>query len=191
MSERRPGFLLLIEKMRVRESIRADCPSPSMKSPSRISRRSFLHTAAAASVGAGVFGFPAILRSASPGGKLNIAIIGCGGRGGEDMKAMLGENIVALCDVNAKNLDAAEAKAPGAKKFTDFRQMYDTLKDSEFHAVVLDSDSDHGERRAGKSRCRKDAWHSGADRHAPKQPHERSNSIATTDQPEISFLFPR
>ena len=74
MSERRPGFLLLIEKMRVRESIRADCPSPSMKSPSRISRRSFLHTAAAASVGAGVFGFPAILRSASPGGKLNIAI---------------------------------------------------------------------------------------------------------------------
>jgi hypothetical protein len=30
MSERRPGFLLLIEKMRVRESIRADCPSPSM-----------------------------------------------------------------------------------------------------------------------------------------------------------------
>ncbi len=30
MSERRPGFLLSIEKMRVRESIRADCPSPSM-----------------------------------------------------------------------------------------------------------------------------------------------------------------
>ena len=137
-----------------------------MKSPSRISRRSFLHTAAAASVGAGVFGFPAFLRSASPGGKLNIAIIGCGGRGGEDMKAMLGENIVALCDVNAKNLDAAAAKAPGAKKFTDFRQMYDTLKDSEFDAVVVDSDSDHGERCPGKIRCRKNAWHSGLDLHS-------------------------
>ena len=46
--------------------------------PARISRRSFLHSAAAASVGAGVLGFPAILRSASPGGKLNIAVIGCG-----------------------------------------------------------------------------------------------------------------
>ena len=166
-------------------------PLPLHKIPVPHSRRSFLHTAAAASVGAGVFGFPAFLRSASPGGKLNIAIIGCGGRGGEDMKAMLGENIVAFCDVNAKNLDAAAAKAPGAKKFTDFRQMYDTLKDSEFDAVVVDSDSGHGERRARKRRCRKDAWHSGADRHAPKQPHERSNSIATTDQPEISFLFPR
>ena len=53
------------------------------------------------------------------------------------MSAMLGENIVALCDVNAKNLEAAAAKAPGAKKFRDFRKLYDELKDSEFDAVVV------------------------------------------------------
>jgi predicted dehydrogenase len=101
----------------------------------QFTRRRFLQSTAA--VGAGVLGFPAILRSASPGGKLNIAIIGCGGRGASDMAGVMTENIVALCDVNAKNLDAAAAKAPGAKKFTDFRRLYDEMKDSEFDAVVV------------------------------------------------------
>ncbi len=104
------------------------------RQPSALTRRSFLHTAAAAS---GVLVFPAILRSASPGSKLNIAIIGCGGRGAGDMAGVMTENIVALCDVNQKNLDAAAAKAPGAKKFTDFRKLYDDMKDSEFDAVVV------------------------------------------------------
>jgi len=98
-------------------------------------RRRFLQAAATASLGA--LGFPAILRSQSPGGKLNIAVIGCGGRGGSNLAEMLGENIVALCDVNAKNLDAASVKAPGAKKFRDFRKLYDELKDTEFDAVVV------------------------------------------------------
>jgi predicted dehydrogenase len=102
---------------------------------SSISRRQFLGRATAA--GAVVLGFPAILRSQSPGNKLNIAIVGCGGRGGSDMAEMLGENIVALCDVNAKNLAAAAVKAPGAKQFRDFRKMYDELKDAEFDAVVV------------------------------------------------------
>ncbi len=98
-------------------------------------RRRFLQTTAAA--GAGVFGFPAILRCASPNSLLNIAVIGCGGRGGADMAQMMTENIVALCDVNLKNLDAAAVKAPNAKKFRDFRKMYDALQDSEFDAVLV------------------------------------------------------
>jgi predicted dehydrogenase len=98
-------------------------------------RRRFLTTAAAAS--AGLLGFPAILRSQSPGSKLNIVVIGCGGRGGSNMGAVLGENIVALCDVNEKNLTAARSKAPGAKTFRDFRKLYDELKDSEYDAVVV------------------------------------------------------
>lgn len=103
--------------------------------PSLITRRRFLQAATAA--GVGVAGFPAILRSQSPNSKLNVVIIGCGGRGGSNMAEMLGENIVALCDVNAKNLQAAAAKAPGAKQFRDFRKLYDELKDSEFDAVVV------------------------------------------------------
>jgi hypothetical protein len=35
------------------------------------------------------------------------------------------------------------------------------------------------------------AWCSGADGHAPKQPHERIHFIASADQPEIYFPAPR
>ena len=102
-----------------------------MNSP-HFTRRRFLQTTALGSLG-----FPAILRSQSPGNKLNVVIIGCGGRGGSNMSEMLGENIVALCDVNAKNLASAATKAPGAKQFRDFRKLYDELKDAEFDAVVV------------------------------------------------------
>ena len=102
--------------------------------PLQPTRRRFLKLSAAS---ASVLSFPAILRSQSPSRRLNIAIIGCGGRGGADKAEMLGENIVALCDVNEKNLQAAAMKAPGAKLFRDFRKMYDALKDSEFDAVCV------------------------------------------------------
>ena len=105
-----------------------------MNSPlAAISRRRFLQTTAAASA----LGFPAILRSQDAPRKLNLAIIGCGGRGAGNMGDVMSENIVALCDVNANNLRAAAQKAPGAKQFRDFRAMYDALKDSEFDAVVV------------------------------------------------------
>jgi predicted dehydrogenase len=99
-----------------------------------VTRRHFLQLAGA---GVGVLGFPAVLRSQSPGNKLNLAIIGCGGRGGSNYKEMLGENIVALCDVNEQNLLEAAKKAPGAKQFRDFRKMYDALKDGDFDGVVV------------------------------------------------------
>src|SRR3712207_7120237 len=41
-----------------------------------------------------------------------------------------------LCDVSEPNLLQAAQKAPRAKQFRDFRKLYDTLKDSEFDAVV-------------------------------------------------------
>lgn len=99
---------------------------------SRFSRRRFLQSAAA-----GTLAFPAILRSQSAGDKLRVVIIGCGGRGGSNMAEMLGENIVALCDVNAKNLAAAAVKAPGAKQFRDFRKLYEELPESAYDAVVV------------------------------------------------------
>jgi len=70
-----------------------------------------------------VVGFPALLRSASPNEKLNIAVIGCGGRGGSNLAELSGENIVALCDVNERPLDAAAAKHPKARKFIDYRKL--------------------------------------------------------------------
>jgi len=104
---------------------------------SATSRRRFLKQTAVA--GAAILGAPAFVSCKSPNEKLNIAIIGSGGRGAANMKEMLGENIVALCDVSAPNLVSAAAKAPKARQFRDYRKLYDELKDSEFDAVVVSS----------------------------------------------------
>jgi len=100
-----------------------------------VSRRGFVQAASVAGVAA--MGFPAIVQSRSPNSKLNLAIIGCGGRGGHNLSQVAGENIVALCDVNEHNLSAAAEKSPQAKTFRDFRKLYDGLKDGEFDAVVV------------------------------------------------------
>jgi len=47
------------------------------------------------------------------------------------------ENVIALCDVNGENLDRAAATFKGAKKFRDFRKLYDELSASEIDAVVI------------------------------------------------------
>src|SRR5438477_10310509 len=75
------------------------------------------------------------LKRLSPNEKLNIAVIGAGGRGAADIKEVKSENIVALCDVNERNLDAAAEKFPEAKKYVDFRKLYNRSKD--FDAVVV------------------------------------------------------
>jgi predicted dehydrogenase len=100
-----------------------------------MTRRAFLQRAALA--GTLAAGAPGILYSRSPSEKLRVAVIGCGGRGGENLKNMLGESVVALCDVNETNLLQAADHAPRARKFRDFRKLYDTLKDGEFDAVVV------------------------------------------------------
>ncbi len=98
----------------------------------RITRRQFTRTAVAA---AGVLAAPAFLRGRNLNEKLNIAIIGAGGRGASNMGDVASENIVALCDVNARALDAANSKFPNAKKFADFRKVFDHA--NEFDAVVV------------------------------------------------------
>ncbi|MBL9162154.1 MAG: Gfo/Idh/MocA family oxidoreductase [Planctomycetaceae bacterium] len=98
-----------------------------------LSRRKFLGVGAAGGMAA--FAAPAFLRAASVNGKLNIAIIGCGGRGAANMGEVAGENIVALCDVNRASLDQAAKLHPQAKQFRDFRRLYD--EPDLFDAVVV------------------------------------------------------
>jgi len=111
--------------------------TPNPSSHPALTRRRFLQATALA--GAATLGAPGVVSCRSPSEKLNVVIIGCGGRGAGNMQEVLGENIVALCDVSEPNLLAAAAKAPKAKKFRDFRKLYDELKDSEFDAVVVSS----------------------------------------------------
>ncbi len=110
--------------------------------PWRPSRRRFLQTSAAA--GAGLLGFPAIVSSRSPNSKLNLAFIGAGGRGAKDMAEMEPtENIVALCDVNAHNLESAHAKHPKARIYKDFRKLYDDKTDDIDAVVVATTEHTH------------------------------------------------
>ena len=102
-----------------------------------LSRRGFLQRTAVA--GSALLAAPAVVSCRAPSEKLNLVVIGCGGRGGHNMGHMLGENIVALCDVSEANLGQAAKNAPKARKFRDFRKLYDELKDSEFDAVVVSS----------------------------------------------------
>src|SRR5262245_19649999 len=97
------------------------------------SRRRFLQTTSLAT--GAVLSFPAILRAQSPNAKLNLAIIGCGGRGAGNLSEVSSENIVALCDVNERNLQAAAAKHPKARQYADFRKLYEEAGDID--AVVI------------------------------------------------------
>jgi predicted dehydrogenase len=108
-----------------------------MKKPTN--RRDFLKAGALA--GAGVLILRSgILRGAeAPSNKLNIAGIGVGGRGADDLNGVAGENIVALCDVNAQNLEKAAKKFPNAKTYADWRKC---LEQKDIDAVVC-ATTDH------------------------------------------------
>ncbi len=100
---------------------------------SKVTRRKFLATTAtAAAVG---FAAPAIVRGKNLNEKLNIAIIGAGGRGGSHLRNVSSENITILCDVNENNLAKAAKKHPNARKIVDFRKVFDHA--NEFDAVVV------------------------------------------------------
>src|SRR5258708_4990065 len=94
-----------------------------------LTRRQF-STAMLGAAGALALGTPAV-RSDEKNEKLNIAMIGSGGRGGANLKGVMDTklvNIVALCDVDAAAVEGQGAKYPNAKKYTDFRKLFDDHK---------------------------------------------------------------
>jgi predicted dehydrogenase len=98
-----------------------------------ITRRSFLQTSAAATFLAGA---PAYVRGRDLNSKIDVAVVGCGGRGGSNLAEISRtEYITALCDVNGDNLGKAAEKHKDARTFTDFRKLFDSPK--AFDAVVV------------------------------------------------------
>jgi len=89
------------------------------------SRREFLKAGALAGAGILILRSGMLQAGESPNGKLNVACIGVGGRGGDDMGAVAGENIVALCDVNEATLAPAAKRFPNAKTYADWRKCLD------------------------------------------------------------------
>jgi len=73
---------------------------------------------------------------AAPSDKLNIAVIGAGGRGADDTEEVAGENIVALCDVDSGHLDEQRQKYPRAAGYADYRVMLEK-EDKNIDAVLI------------------------------------------------------
>lgn len=115
-----------------------------------LNRRAFLQNsavlAAAATAGVVLPGTQSLAsaarptRTKSPNEKLSIGIIGVAHQGAYNLDNVKGENIVALCDVDEKNLAQAAQAFPQAATYHDFRRMLEQRKDLD--AVVI-STPDH------------------------------------------------
>ena len=104
-----------------------------------MNRRTFLKQSTALGAGLTILKSGVLKAGNSPNEKLNIAIIGVAGRGGSNLNNVKSENIVALCDVNAKNLAKAANQFPNAKTYKDWRKCLDQ---KDIDAVVC-STTDH------------------------------------------------
>lgn len=115
------------------------------KKESGIDRRSFLTNAGLAAAGLTIM--PSMLaanrRSKSKNDKLNIAGVGIGGRGFAVLKAMESENIVALCDVDWKYAQGCFDYFPKAKKYWDWRKMFDEMGKDIDAVVIATADHTH------------------------------------------------
>ena len=103
----------------------------------RITRRAFL------SAGVSATAFVIVPRPAlggaartPPSEKLDIACIGVGGKGYDDVMNVSTENIVALCDVDESRAGAAFRRFSDAKRYRDFRRLLDQ-EEKHIDAVVV------------------------------------------------------
>lgn len=107
----------------------------------QIGRRELFRQAAFAGASVWLCGRAVGADAKSPNENLDIAVIGPGGQGATNLKNVAGENIVAICDVDDKRAGDAYERFPKAKKFYDYRRMFDRME-SKIDAVVV-STPDH------------------------------------------------
>src|SRR5262245_26397878 len=106
------------------------------------SRRKFLGTSAAIGAGFWVAGGIAPRESRAAIEKIHFASVGVAGKGSSDSQdAGRAGDMVAICDIDDGSLDAAAKRWPDAKKYNDFRKMFDEMEKS-IDAVTV-STPDH------------------------------------------------
>ncbi|MDL2247903.1 Gfo/Idh/MocA family oxidoreductase [Bacteroides sp. OttesenSCG-928-J23] len=115
---------------------------------SNMSRRKFLKTGAAAAIGltvvpSSVFGSK--FGHVAPSDKLNILGVGVGGRGFGVLKGMESQNIIGLADVDwgYTSRNGVFNHFPNAKKYYDYRKMYDELLNQADAVMVATADHAH------------------------------------------------
>jgi predicted dehydrogenase len=113
---------------------------------SKISRRTFLQQGTAAAAALTVVPSSVLGKShghVAPTDKLNIAGIGIGGMGNANLRHMSTENIVALCDVDWKYSKPVFDHYAKAKRYWDYRQLYDEMGSSIDAVMVATADHTH------------------------------------------------
>src|SRR5690349_2563958 len=129
-------------------------------------RRDFLTSTTLAGAGllAAPWGFWASTAAADeprrlgPNDRLNVAIIGAGGRGAASLRALAAtENIVALCDVDESRAAASYKQFAQVPKYADFRVMLDKQRDIDA-VVVATPDHQHAVASAAAIRLGKHVY---------------------------------
>lgn len=111
-----------------------------------ISRRSFIGKTGAVAAGLTIIPSSVVsgLGYTPPSDKLNIAGIGIGGMGNSNLSQLAKtENIVAVCDVDWGYAAGAFKNYPNAKKYWDYRKMYDEMGKSIDAVVIATADHTH------------------------------------------------
>jgi predicted dehydrogenase len=122
--------------------------------------------------------------------RLNLAVIGVGGQGRYDMRNYISckENVVAICDVDDKQIAAAKKEGgdavKNAKIYTDYRRL---LEDAKSYDAVLIATPDHWHAalctafiKAGKNiYCEKPLTHTIAEARALRDLVKKNPTLAT------------
>jgi hypothetical protein len=103
-----------------------------------INRRRFLAGAALGGTGLLILRNSASAWSYQANQKLSVALVGAGARGMHFVQAIprIGENLVAVCEVNRNRATEALKNLPEVRKYQDFRKMLDEM-DRQIDAVVV------------------------------------------------------
>lgn len=99
---------------------------PDLAMKNKISRKEFLTLSALSGLGLMTGTGCTTVKPTAPNAKLRHACIGVGGMGGVDLESFKSHprlEIVALCDVDKKHLTDAANKVPGARHYTDWREL--------------------------------------------------------------------
>lgn len=105
-----------------------------------LSRRRFLQSAAVA--GTGALFIPNFI-SCAPSTKLRYAVIGVGGRGEASWSRIPADQLVAMCDVDERMSQDGFKARPKAKKYKDFRVMFDEMANGIDAVIIATPDHTH------------------------------------------------
>lgn len=88
-----------------------------------------------------------------------VLCVGVGGKGQSGLSSALNmSDVIGICDVDAKQLEKASGKAPAARKFADFREMFTVLGSKADGVVISTPDHSHYPAAMAALKLRKDIF---------------------------------